>query len=187
MKKTIVLLGMLACVSLTACTNSNDSNSDTKSATDISTTQTEKETEPTETIYNIGDTVSLKNWSIVTTDAKTVDKIYLDYGSFSPDSGNMYAQVFVTITNNGKEADQFLPSFSTGDKVSAKLLYGDGYEFSATNLLGYDAEMHDSTINPLSSLSGEIAFEIPESVASSAEELLLQFKAGNDVVKIKIR
>ena len=147
-----------------------------------------KPEESPETIYNIGDSALLKDWNINVTDAQTVDSISSGYIVFSPkEEGNKFLQVYVTVENKGKQADNFLPSFGLRDDVSAKVLYSDGYEFSATNLLGYDNELHDSSINPLSSQTGEIAFEIPSTVADSADELLIEFSSGNDKIKFKIR
>ena len=141
-----------------------------------------------ESVCSIGDAVSLKDWAIVVTDFKIVDTIDDDYGYFSPDSdGDKYAQVFVTATNNGKQSMTFLPYCGFGDDVDAKLLYDDNYEFSATDLIGYSNEIHDAVINPLSSQSGEIAFEIPDSVASSTDEIIIQFTSGNDKVQFKVR
>lgn len=172
--------------------NSEESKEETDTTNpEDSSTQLEDESQPeetSETIYNIGDSASLKDWTICVTDAQIVESITADYGSFSPDEeGNKYIQVFVTVNNDGKQADTFLPMFGMGDDVNAKILYADGYEFSATNLLGYSNELHDSTINPLSSQTGEIAFEIPSTVSDSEDELLIQFSSGNDLIKFKIR
>ena len=148
----------------------------------------EEEKQEEEKIYNIGESALLKDWEVTVTNMQIVESIAADYGSFSPnEEGDRFIQVFVTATNNGKEADRFLPSFVMGEDVQAKVFFGDGYEFSATNLLGYSNELHDATINPLSSQSGEIAFEVPETVHASADELQLHFISGNDVVKFKIR
>lgn len=147
-----------------------------------------QEEENQEEIFNINEVAVLKDWEIIVTDAKIVDSIASDYGSFSPkEDGNKYIQVFVSIENKGKTADNFLPSFGMGDDVKAKVNYGDGYEFSSTNLLGYSNELHDSTVNPLSSKTGEIAFDIPDSVASAEDALIIQFISGNDAVEFKIR
>ncbi|NBH12991.1 DUF4352 domain-containing protein [Lachnospiraceae bacterium] len=143
--------------------------------------------ETPETIYNLGAGAPLKDWTISVTDAQIVDSIDGDYGYYSPDDGNKYMHVFVAVNNDGKQADRFLPSYQMGDDVYAEILYSDGYVFSATNLMGYSNDLHDSTINPLSSAKGEIAFEIPDSVADSTEELLIQFSSGNDTIKFKIR
>ncbi len=143
--------------------------------------------ENSETVYQIGDSASLKDWTINVTGAQIVDSISSGYGSFTPkEEGNKFMQVFVTVNNEGKQADSFLPTINTG-QVSAKILYADGYEFSSTNLLGYSNELHDSIINPLSSRTGEIAFEIPGTVAESEDELLIEFSLGNDIIKFKVR
>lgn len=148
----------------------------------------EEEEQKEETVYNIGETAALKDWEITVTDMKIAESIAADYGSFSPnDEGNKYVQVFVTATNNGKQAEDFLPLVGMGDDVNAKVVFGDGYEFVSTNLLGYGNDMHGSKVNPLSSQSGEIAFEVPEAVHASEDELQIHFLAGNDVVKFKIR
>lgn len=206
---TILLMCALS-VSFTACGNSatesnaktetpsgTDENSETEESNseekqeETDDTKPEEETEPeetSETIYNIGDSASLKDWTISVTDAQIVDSISADYGAFNPnEEGNKFIQVFVTVNNDGKQADNFLPSISMNDNVSAKVLYSDGYEFTATNLLGYSNDLHDSTINPLSSQTGEIAFEIPSTVSDSEDELLIQFSSGNDLLKFKIR
>ena len=73
------------------------------------------------------------------------------------------------------------------DDVSAKVLYGDGYEFSLTQLMGYSKDLISSTINPLSTKEGDIAFELPNSVADSTEPLIIQFSAGNDKVNFALR
>ena len=130
----------------------------------------------------------LKDWSINVTDVKIVDSIAGSLGSFSPkEEGNTYLQVFVTVDNIGKTADSFLPSFAIGDDIIAKVLYSDGYEFTASNLLGYTNDLHDSSINPLSSKTGEIVYEIPSQVADSEEALLLQFSSGNESVTFNLR
>lgn len=150
--------------------------------------ESQDEEQEEETVYNIGETATLNDWEIAVTDMKIVESIAADYGSFTPnDEGNKYVQVFVTAKNNGKEAKDFLPVIGMGDDVNAKVVFGDGYEFVATNLLGYGNDMHGSKVNPLSSQSGEIAFEVPEAVHASEDELQIHFLSGNSVLKFKIR
>lgn len=208
-KRVLVLLGILLSLSAAACGgNSNvtkdvdnpvESEStelslaaDAEAAEDLdgaemSSEETES-AEPEEVIYNIGETAVLKDWEISVTDMQIVDSISSDYVVFSPnEEGNKFAQAFVTVNNKGKQSDSFLPSFGYGDDVYAKLVYGDGYEFTATQLLGYDGDLHDSTINPLSSQSGEIAFEIPEAVVNATDEILIRFYSGDDMAIFKVR
>lgn len=196
-KKILLAVGISLCLTMVGCSSNEKS---TKNASENKTeieectdevedeSKNEEEIKSEELIYNIGDSIELKDWRIVVTNMQIVESIAADYGAFNPnEEGNKYAQVFVTVTNNGKEADSFLPIVGYGDDINVKMIYGDGYEFTATNLLGYDAELHDSMINPLSSKDGEIAFEIPESVANASDEMFIQFKSGNDTVKVKIR
>lgn len=204
-KKLIVLTGLLLCLSFSAC-GSNNTDNKTKNKEDVSNintndnqsqetkeeenTDTEKESteSETDTVYNIGESAVLGDWEISLTDVKFEESISADYMTFSPDSADSkYVQLFVTATNNGKKADSFLPTYGFGDDVKAKVLYGDGYEFSATNLLGYSKEMHDSVINPLSSKDGEIAFVVPNSVINAEDELLVKFSSNNDFIIFKLR
>jgi len=139
------------------------------------------------TVMALNEPGILGEWKITVTAAQMLDAVKNTYGSFKPSDGNKYFLVDVTIENTGKNANSFLPSFSVGDDVRAKIVYGDGYEFSATNLLGYSDDLHSTTVNPLSTKSGSIAFEIPDSVAGGEEELLIQFSAGYQELLIKAR
>lgn len=202
-KKIVLVVGMSLCLTMVGCSsNSKDTDNTSKNETNVEESadkaegeaekeeesKKEEENKSEEQIYNMGDNIEFKDWGIVVTNMQIVESIAADYGVFEPnEEGNKYAQVFVTVTNNGKEADSFLPIVGYGDDINAKMIYGDGYEFSATNLLGYNADLHSTSINPLSSKEGEIAFEIPESVANASDEMFIQFKSGNDTVKVKIR
>lgn len=196
MKKLLLVTLLIGLLLLPGCSfsytppsadNTQKSSSDNETDDKIDNPPaTEKEEK--DTIYQISDSASLKDWNITVTDSKIVDSIAADYGSFRPkEEGNKFIQVFVIVDNEGKQSEYFLPSINVGNVVRAKVLYGDGYEFSASNLLGYSNDLHDSVINPLSSRTGEIVFEIPSSVAESEDELTIQFSSGNDAVKFKIR
>lgn len=195
MKKNVLPCALTAVLLLSGCsasyTPSSADKSEVYSATEMTNDKTEEPSaieNDSETIYEIGNSASLKDWTITVTDTKIADSIAMDYGSFSPkEEGNKYLQVFVIVNNDGKQANNFLPTITVGNMVKAKVLYADGYEFTSSNLLGYSNDLHDSVINPLSSRTGEIAFEIPSSVAESDEELLIQFSSGSDAIKFKIR
>ena len=135
----------------------------------------------------IGETSTLGDWSIVISSIEVVDSIKGGMGSYSPDAGNKFLQVNATITNNGKSAAPLLQSFSLGDAVQVKITYGDGYEFNPVNLMMAPNSLYDESINPLSSKDGFIAFELPDSVASGTDQLLLQFSAGVEKTSVKVR
>ncbi len=147
----------------------------------------EEEPEPEETPIAIGDTAALGDWEIVVTNFEFKTEIKDNYGSFSPDEGNQYGVVYVTVTNSGKEAGRFLPFIGLDDDVSTKIMYGDGYEYSPTSLIGHDEDMHDKVLNPLTSASGIIAFALPQAVVDSTEPLVLSMSAGSNEVTFTLR
>lgn len=139
-------------------------------------------------VLELGTEGTLKDWSITATGMSTTDSVSeSEYSAFHPKDGNLYVMAEVTVKNQGKQADSFLPSLSYGDYVNTKLLYGDGYEFSSTNLLGYSKDLHSSYLNPLTSVDGEIAFELPVEVADSSEPLVLIFTAGEEKISFQLR
>lgn len=151
------------------------------------TTIPETETEATAEAVPMGQAAKIGEWNVTVSNMQILDVIPNGYGQFEPDAGNKYLLVTMTASNEGKTADSFLPSFSMGEDTSAKVIYGDGYEFSQTNLMGYDRSMIDSTINPLSSKEGDIAFEIPEGVASATDPIILEISSGNEKVNFSLR
>ena len=61
------------------------------------------------------------------------------------------------------------------------------YEYQLTNLIGLDTTLIDSTMNPLTSKEGIIAFEAPDAVVSGAESLILIFNSGEQSVNFSLR
>ena len=135
--------------------------------------------EPTATPKNgIGDTATLGNWEITFASCEILDKIKSSqFTSFNADEGNKYIVVTLKAKNTGTSADTFLPSFSMGNDVRAKLMYQDTYEFSSANLLGYSEDLHDKHLNPLSSAEGVITFQVAED-AATLDGLTLILSAG---------
>ncbi len=186
MKKTKILSVVLCAMLLSGCGiqkvtdgsrgDSSSSAADTSSnASTVEITETSTISEESEvTIYNIGDTVHLGDWEITVNSVEAVDSIQNTYGAFKPDEGNKYVSVNVTVKNLGKETDTFLPTYNLLNDVSAKIIYQE-YEFSGTNLLGYDDDLHDTSLNPLSSKTGIMAFSIAAEVAENLSELHLIF------------
>ncbi len=143
---------------------------------------------PSESVLALNEEGSLDDWGIIVTNAEISERIKEnDFAGFNPEEGNKYLAIEIAVTNNGKNASTFLPNFGMADSISAKILYQNDYEFSATQLLGYSKDLHNTSVNPLSTKSGVVAFEIPDSVASSEEELILVISAGNKNLHIKVR
>lgn len=136
----------------------------------------------------IGKKGKLNDWTITITKVQFLNKIPNgDYLAFEPEKGNKYLQVSMKIRNNAKSAETIFPSYSYGDGITTVVLYKDDYEFSATHLLGLSNELHDSTINPLSSKKGLLAYEVPKKVASSSKPLFLRLSSLDKDLYFKIR
>lgn len=147
----------------------------------------EPESTPEPSALSVGEEVALNNWLITVTSFDVVSEIAGDYGYFSPDEGNQFGVVSLSVTNNGKEADTFLPSFAFGSDVRAKILYDTDYEYTSTSLLAHSSDMHDSSMNPLTSQSGIIAFQLPDVVVDGDGSLVLVFSAELESVEFVLR
>lgn len=145
------------------------------------------DTAPAETILAVNEAGVILDWNVVVTNVQILDSVPNSYGAFTPKEGNKFILVSLSVTNNGQEAAVLLPSIGMGESLGSRVLYGDGLEFSATNLLGYSDELHNSTIEPLTTLDGTIAFEVPSSVADATDELILQIANNTNSLKFKLR
>lgn len=143
--------------------------------------------EPESEALAIGTEAALGDWTITVTGFELTARIEDGYGYFAPDEGSQYGTVSMTITNNGKQSDTFLPSFSMNDDVRTSIFYAEEYEYSSTNLLGYSDDIHNATLNPLTSKDGVIAFELPDMVTDSSEPLTIVFSCGRDTVEYILR
>ena len=139
---------------------------------------------PTSALLKVGDTAALGDWSVTVVSFDVTTSIKNgDYFSFNADDGDQYVIVTLTVKNNGAAAASFYPSYSfSNDDVSGELLYQNTYEFSSTNLFGYDQDLHDASLNPLSSRTGVIAFSVADEAATS-NELTFQLTCGKDVAQ----
>lgn len=196
MKRTLIATSMLSIMlMITACSGNTTGDTQKNTAENAtstieSTTAPEITTEsPKSNEIGLGETGTISNWNVTINKISFKDQVSdNEFTAFTPDSeGNKFLIIELQAENTGKEAAQFLPSFSINDDINAKVFFGDGFEFSMTNLLGYEKNLLDSTINPLSSKSGEIAFEVPKKVYDSKEALTLNFSAGNDELIVKLR
>ncbi len=184
-----VLLAAVALFSLSACaSDAGASSSSTSGAVSQATSTPDMEPSDANT-YEVGNEATLGDWSITVTSCDFKDKIAnpSGFGEFTPDSGNKFISISASITNNGKQSATFLPSFATNEDVTAILNYNDGYEYQLTNLIGLDTTLIDSTMNPLTSKEGIIAFEAPDAVVSGTESLILVFSSGEQSVNFSLR
>ncbi|WP_164473180.1 DUF4352 domain-containing protein [Clostridium sp. E02] len=189
-KLLLVSLLCVATITATACgSKATAEKGENTSKAEVTTSEetTEAETEAVSETIPLGESAKIGEWTVTVNNMQILDTVPDTYGQFNPDEGNKYLLITLTASNEGKKADTFLSTFPMEDDISAKVLFGDGYEFSQTNLLGYTKSIVSSSVNPLSSKEGNIAFKIPDSVGSSEDPLTLVFTCGNETLNFSIR
>lgn len=144
-------------------------------------TETETETETEAPVQQIAD------WKITFDGFSFTDRIDDEFMYFSPDQGNQYLTVSLSVENTGKKAGTFLPSIAFENDTTATVYYADEYEYQPTGLLGYSDCLNASTINPLASKDGILAFSVPDLVADSDEPLKIVIAAGEEEIEFELR
>lgn len=179
MKRKIIAysIALLLLFALCACSASQRSNAEDPPPSE----------EPTPVENLVGDTAELGDWSITLEAFEFLDRIDSSFNTYAaPDEGCRFGVVSLSVKNNATRTASFLPTFSTSSSVRAKIMCGE-YEFSATNLLAHSEDLHDETLNPLVTLSGIIAFNIPESVAGGADPLMLVLTESKNTLEFTLR
>ena len=148
----------------------------TTAAPEATTEAATEEVIPVKTSAQIGD------WDVKIKGSEVVDRVDDDYSYFEPDEGNQYFVVEMSVENKGKQADSFLSTVSLDGDLNARLVYGAGYEFTQTSLLGYSQNILDESINPLTTKKGKLVFEVPQDVAESDGPFILRiYNAETDL------
>ncbi|MCC8120507.1 MAG: DUF4352 domain-containing protein [Oscillospiraceae bacterium] len=107
------------------------------------------------------------NWEITATSVVVASSVKINWRmEYQPEDGCKYVKVNMTIKNTGTEVDYF------GLYTTAAIVYGD-YSYSPTTMIGVNDDISYETVNPLVSVSGFLAFEIPDEVIDSGESLSL--------------
>lgn len=196
MKKFKAIMLCAALISLAGCANtttsresSNTTTQEAPAATAEITAETidTKETAEASSAAAVGDTVSLGGFDITVNSFEFLSKIsQSEYLSFKPDDGNVYLSISMSVKNTASEAQTFAPSFSMS-KNSIKAIYDGSYEFSGTNLLGYSEDIHDSHINPLSSVNGVYVFSVASEIENSDKSLQLKITIDGETITYSLR
>lgn len=196
MKKSMLyaVFAAFMMLTLTACNSNPPSNATSDSISQTSNTsaetKSEEKTEPEKSESEpvaLGTSQALGDWSITASRIDFKNEIPDGYVSFSPDEGNVYASIGVTVTNNGKSAANFLPNFGLNDDIRAKIIYNGEYEYTPTQLLAYSKDILNTSLNPLTSKEGELNFEVPQAVSNGTEPLILIFSQGDEAISYTLR
>lgn len=136
---------------------------------------------------NIDQSLSLDIWDIQVNDVQikstiSDSKIYYD----SPE-GCKYVAINISVTNNSTHSVTFFPDELYADDIYANLTCSGKNEFVPTRFDDYSYDILSTVVNPTTTDSGEIIFEIPDSIIEANGEMVLNFTVGSDTKSVKIR
>ena len=193
-KKALLLITCAAFICITGC--SSDKLTETLSTVTESTQENTATPAPTETpvpeepaALSLGKKGTVGNWEINAKKVSAKQKIKNGkYYYFKPSKGNSFVIINMSVKNKGTKAENFLPRVGMRDKaVVATLYYQEEYEYSATELMGYDKDLTTKSIQPLTKENGILVFEVPKKASKSMKELTLTFKVGDESISYALK
>ena len=190
-KKKLLVVTILSVMAIggTACSSNTTTEPVVKNDTATGTTTTETPEVTTEAAASLvlGETGTIGNWQVTVTGSETAKRVDEDMMYFEASEGNQYIMIDVAVENTGKQATSFLSMVTLDGDPDAKLIYGDGYEYKPTGLMGSEKELQDTPVNPLEKKDGRITFEVPDTVVESDEPITLIITNGTDTLNYTIR
>lgn len=141
-------------------------------------------------IYDNGEMASIGDWNITVNNIEIAEKWYYTDSEYSPymqsDSGNVYYAVNMTVKNNGKELQTFLPYVAVGKQISSVLVYDNEYEYSCTMTMGAQNCLDNTTLNPLTEVTGTVLFSVPKNLDLD-KDFVLEIKEGQQKILFSIK
>ncbi|MNZ65152.1 Telomeric repeat-binding factor 2 [compost metagenome] len=123
------------------------------------------------------------DWEVVLNSFEFNQKVSDEYFSSSADEGNKFLILNYTVTNQGTEADNFTSMIGG---VEMKALFQDKYEYTYTITM-IDKDLSKESIKPLSSKTGFVVMEVPDTVAKSEDGLILKLAKDKAKATINLR
>ncbi|MGI5898543.1 MAG: DUF4352 domain-containing protein [Christensenellales bacterium] len=124
------------------------------------------------------------NWEVAILSCEITDKIWSSgITSFTPDDDNVFVVIRLTAKNIGKENNIFFSYYSSSSQ--AKIIYGEGYELTATKLWGWEEDIISESCNPLSTIKGAIVFSCAPEIANS--EFIVRFIQSKKAVDFVLK
>ena len=193
MKKKSIILLTCAMLFITGCSSSTISETVNETIHKVSEQVSEEPAQttlpkptstpgPKETKVALGKKGKVGDWKIGANKASVKKKITNGkYHYFEAKKGNTFVIISLSVRNNGKQAETFLPRVGyENTMIQAVLYYKDKYEYVASELFSYDKDLVGTSIQPLDTEKGIIAFEVPKKVAKSKKNLKLKIGTKNE-------
>lgn len=186
MKKGIVTLVICVIVLIAGCSAMEKVNNISNS-TSSTPTPAAKETPtptpgPVETKLSLKEKGTIGDWDVTVKKVAVKKKIANGkYRYFQAKKGMTYVVFDITVKNNGKKAEAFVPFVGLENQiVQSKVLDEKQNEYKPMQLLAYDKDIVSKTIQPASKKSGVLAFEIPKKAGKKKKKLVLSFEKKDE-------
>lgn len=195
MKKKTLLFAICATFVLTTGCSSSNQLTETLSPAAESTSASTEAPAPTETpvpeqpVLSVGKKGSVGDWKVNVKKVSVKQKIQNGtYQYFKPGKGNSFLVISMSVENKGTKAAKFLPRFGMKDETTvATLYYQNEYEYSATELIGYNKDLTTKSIQPLTKENGILVFEVPKKTVKSKKDLTLNFSMGEESITYSLK
>lgn len=194
MKKKLIVLFACATMLTTAC-SANDFKDSLQDVTDSISNSNSATAAPTATpapkakTLALGKKATVGDWKFTVKKCSVKKKIKNGtYRYFEASKGEKFMIFKISVRNNGKKENTFLPRVGyENTTVMATLYYKDKYEYQPTQLLSYDKDIVTKKIQPLSTKNGVIAFKVPNKVAKGKKQVKLRLGTTKEYVEYKLK
>ncbi len=124
------------------------------------------------------------DWKFKVTKTAAKKKIKTSaYFEAKADKGNLLVVVSASVTNQGKKKETFLPMVGMENTMmTAKLVYKDGYEYQPSSITGFNKDLTNKSIAPLTKKSGVIVFNVPKKVAKDLKSCMIRIGTKGEAV-----
>ena len=108
------------------------------------------------------------------------------YSGYSADEGDKLVVVNLTVRNMDTSLQTFLPFVSFNRDTRAMMTYRNDFEFRPISFRNDPESIQNAPMNPLSSRTGDIVFQVADSLAFS-NELTFVITMGDEKIEFALR
>lgn len=192
MKKVFLVLAACAVVSaaLVGCGSSSTPNesSNTPAVASSAVSSSEAESNAASAIA-IGEMATIADWEITATsieyapELKATSESMMGANTLPASEGKQFVIVNVQIKNIGADTQMFLPATPMGGYTQETLIYDGQYSYdgrSTKGLMNTFDSLVEKVVSPLETVTGYIAFEVPNEVVETGKPLQLKIEHKKD-------
>lgn len=185
MKRLSATIGICLSLLLVGCSTGNEAGNSANEATAPAAKNEATSTptpEPAQKELSLKEKGTIGDWEISVKKLSIQNKVKRSNGIYyQARKGKTYAVLSVTVKNNGKEDDTFLPYAGIkGKMLQALLVVQDKDEYKPTPLMGYSKDLATKKIKSSEKKSGIIVFEIPKKDGKNKKNLKFTIEKGDE-------